>query len=156
MFNRCSTDVQTQKNPVGYFSVPFRYQMRTHSEGNTTANITIYETDMKSIFNLFKPTSLETKQMTPASPETESTPLEEPAPLAKSTKAAQDFFRNRPHIDQAVVIEQIEKTEADVSIFDRALGKRITVRVPVTDRMEADALELATRFSNARTEAVRC
>ncbi|HVW66015.1 MAG TPA: hypothetical protein VHB01_13490 [Nitrosospira sp.] len=109
---------------------------------------------MKSIFNLFKPTSLETKQMTTASPETES--IEESIPLAKSAKAAQDFFRNRPHIDQAVVIEQTGKTEADVSIFDRALGKRITVRVPVSDRLEADAMELASRFSNARTEAVHC
>jgi hypothetical protein len=94
--------------------------------------------------------------MTTASPETESTSLEELAPLAKSAKAAQDFFKTRPHIDQAVVIEQIEKTEADVSIFDRALGKRITVRVPVSDRLEADAMELASRFSNARTEAVHC
>lgn len=91
-----------------------------------------------------------------AAPETESTLMEEPTPLAKSEKAAQDFFKDRRYVDQIAVIQQIGQTEADVSIFDRALGRRITVLVPVTDRLEADAMELASRFSNARTEIVRC
>jgi hypothetical protein len=116
---------------------------------------------MKSISQILKPLftpKLTERQMTTATPapETESITLEESPPLARSTKAARDFFKNRPYIEQAVVIEQVGKTDVDVSIFDRALGRRITVRVPTIDRMEADALELARRFSNSKTEIVRC
>jgi hypothetical protein len=91
--------------------------------------------------------------MTTAAPETES--IEESF-LSKSERAARDFFKNRQYVEQAITIETVSKTEADVSIFDRALGRRITVKVPITDRIEADAIELASRFSNAKTEIVRC
>jgi hypothetical protein len=126
---------------------------------------------MKSISQILKPLftpKLKERQMTIATatpPAQVSTAIrenliteaqEESAPLARSTKAAQDFFKNREYVDQIAVIQQIGKTEAEVSIFDRALGRRITVNVPLTDRMEADALELASRFSNARTETVHC
>lgn len=91
--------------------------------------------------------------MTTAAPETESI---EKSSLSKSERAAQDFFKGRQYVEQIAVIESIDKTEADVSIFDRVLGRRITVRVPAVDRMEADAIELACRFSNAKTEIVHC
>lgn len=120
---------------------------------------------MKQILaTLFKTKPEEQQRMdteiTPT-PAAESTPLQsapiETTPLSKMENAAKEFFARRPHVEQVAMIETLKGgTEADVTIIDKAIGKRITARLAVNDHLEANALDLATRFSNVRTETVHC
>lgn len=74
---------------------------------------------------------------------------------SKSGHAAALHFLSRQWLEIVAVIETMpDNTEADISIFDRDAGKRLTIRFPVSDQLETHAQRLAYRFTTRTPDII--
>lgn len=90
---------------------------------------------------------------TPVTPEDQS--VTEQVNESKADRTARKRLAQFEALELLAVIEKKGNEQpAEVSIYERALGKRITVSIPDTDYLGRGCQELAARYSNARLDIV--